>query len=341
MLVEKIIFTVLSFFYGFVVSLILIGFHLYTRFKHIRNPDHSKRPAILDDPKYGKHHTVKTNNKSIHYVAKGNPDDPIIVFLHGFPDFWFTWRDQLVEFSSKGYYAVAIDIPGYGESSKILEPGQRRVDILVEDLVKVIQTITKSPEKKITLVGHDWGAALSFYLAHDHPNLVEKLVIINGPHPVLFKKMLKSSLKQFLCSWYMMFFGLPYLPEFAFQTYDLYGLKKCFVKADRSQIMSESEMEPWKYIYSQPGALTSTIGIYRDNIGKDDSRYRGDLRIRQPLMVIWGDSDFALTTDLASGTAKYADNLRLRLIKGAGHFVPLEEPKKVNSCITEFLNEFK
>lgn len=276
----------------------------------------------------------------IHYVAKGNPDDPIIVFLHGFPDFWYSWHQQLIHFASKGYYTVAIDLPGYGESSKLLETGQRRVDLVCDDLVKVIQSITtKSPNhQKIVLVGHDWGAAVSFYIAYNYPNLIEKLIILNGPHPKHFQKLLKTSLKQFTSSWYMFFFGLPCLPEYAFKSFDFYSLKMCFVNGNKSPIMNADDLIPWKYIYSQQGAITSALGYYRDNIG-NAKRSQADFRIKVPMMCIWGDADFALSTELATGMAKYVDNLRLRIIEGCSHFVALEAPEKVNSYINEFLNE--
>ncbi|XP_015782609.1 epoxide hydrolase 4 [Tetranychus urticae] len=338
LIVEKIIIFSFSIFYGSLINFIVFLSLLKNGFKNLYAPDYSKRPAILDDPSWGKHHTVIVDKRVIHYVAKGNPEDPIIVFLHGFPDFWFTWREQLIEFGSKGYYAVAIDMPGLGESSKILDNGSLRVDVVADLVAKVIESITKSSDRSVILVGHDWGACVSYFVSSKYSKLVSKLIILNGPHPVHFRKFIKRSLKQFLKSWYMLFFNSPFFPDLMFQTFDFFMLKAGFRKGDRSYIFSNKEMEPWKFIFSQPFAIKSAFGYYRDFVKR--SRFLDDLKlpIRQPTMIIWGNSDRALSEEFATQANKYVDNVRVELVQNAAHFVHLEYPKKISSLIDDFIS---
>ncbi|XP_053213338.1 epoxide hydrolase 1-like isoform X2 [Panonychus citri] len=337
-LIEKLIVTLLPIFYGSLVNSVLFLFHLKTCFKNLFAPDYSKRPKVLDDPEI-QHHSVLIKKKSIHYVTKGNPDDPIIVFIHGFPDFWYSWHHQLIEFGSKGYYTVAIDLPGYGESYKSLENGRFIITNVADEVAQVIKTIVKSDDQKIILVGHDWGAVVSYCIASLHEQLVSKLIILNGPHPVHFRKLIKSNLGQFLKSWYMFFLNSPFWPEFAFQTFDFFMLKVAFRKGDKSFIFNNNQLEPWKYIYSQPSAIKSALGYYRDFVKRSRFLDHIKLPIHQKMLLIWGDADRALSPQLATQISSYVDNVQLEIIKGAGHFIQLEHPKKISKLISEFIKD--
>src|SRR3954451_16988189 len=151
---------------------------------------------------------VTVNGVRLHYVETG--EGPLVVLLHGFPEFWWTWRHQIPALAAAGFRVVALDMRGYAESGKPPRWQDYRMEILAADVARLIAALG---EERAHVVGHDWGAAVAWMVATLHPERVERLAILNVPHPARMERALRTSPRQLLHSWYMFFFQIPWLPE--------------------------------------------------------------------------------------------------------------------------------
>ncbi|RWS24678.1 epoxide hydrolase 4-like protein [Leptotrombidium deliense] len=328
-LLRKLFFLSISLFYGWIVSLIIFVQVLRYRSSFFLVKKREKVPKCLTDETLGKHEFISLKDIRLHYVANGNPENPMMILLHGFPEFWFSWRHQLKAFSDD-YYVVAVDLRGYGDSEK---PAGKQNYTTSKICADIEQFITALGRKKVVVVGHDWGGAIAWRFASSYPEMVLKLIILNAPHPTNFSEVLLSDLKQFLMSWYMFFFQLPLLPELLFISRDFNLLTSLF-----SQIATDEEIEAYKYSFSKPGAITCPINYYRANIGSSNFSNKKCI-IESPTLVIWGENDTALSLQLASGAAKYVNNsFTVRMIENGSHFIQIHKPEIVNKHMRDFLN---
>ncbi|XP_046853123.1 epoxide hydrolase 4-like [Xenia sp. Carnegie-2017] len=205
-------------FYGLLVSVFLLFKLCQLRGKLFKKTQRKQAPECLQDASFGNHHYVTTKSgHKFHYVAKGDTDKPLMLCLHGFPEFWFSWRFQLKEFSND-YHVVAFDMRGYGDSYSPTGAINYVAQFLVQDIKEVVDALGYS---SCILLGHDWGGVSAWSFAMIYPDIVDKLVIVNAPHPlVMRKKNVFLSRKQFFMSWYVFFNCLPYLPEIFFSFND-------------------------------------------------------------------------------------------------------------------------
>lgn len=334
--VELAITYVLSVFYGilFLFGSIYRMFRIGKKFFKVR--ERKEPPRCLRDASLGKHAYVELKEVKLHYVTNGNSQNPLMVLIHGFPDFWFSWRNQLKEFH-EDYWLVAIDMRGYGESEKPEGIRAYQVNKIEDDIKQLLNALGR---KSGVIVGHDWGGVVAWYLAAHYPEIVEQLIILNAPHPHNFEKTLSSNLNQFLKSWYFFFFQLPLLPELDMRAEDLAAFDKIFYVDGRS-ICTEEEIEAYKYYFSQQGALTPPINFYRAAVGwrRKDKEEKSGFRIKVPTLVIWGEKDKYLISELATGCARYIDNYTLRIIKDASHWVHLDHSEEVNKHMRSFLKK--
>lgn len=144
----------------------------------------------LRDPKYGTHSFVDVNGVRLHYVSRGT-GSRLVLFLHGFPEFWYSWHRQMEFMAAQGFRCVAVDMRGYNESSKPLGVNSYHRRKLIED---VRQLVLALGFQRCTLVAHDWGGIVAWDVVRKHADLVDRLVILNSPHPVLFQR--NMNLKQ-------------------------------------------------------------------------------------------------------------------------------------------------
>ncbi|CAD5126140.1 DgyrCDS14309 [Dimorphilus gyrociliatus] len=301
--------------------------------------DHRLAPACLSDDEYGIHSfTTTSTGVKIHYVAAGNANSPLMIFLHGFPENWYSWRHQISYFKSK-FRTVAIDMRGYGESGKPEGVQNYWIPYLVEDVKDVMEALGY---KNCVLVAHDWGGAVAWSVAAKYPEIINKLIICNCPQGTAFQKILKTDRKQFLKSWYMFFFQIPYLPEFLIKLSDYGFIRKVFCSKQmglQQRSLTEEEMEAFIYSISQPGALTATINYYRATfryiIPKE---YRRTIKV--PSLVIWGTKDGALSTSMAELSCKFVEaRSSVDYVDGASHWVQQDNPEQVNKSIDKFISE--
>ena len=279
------------------------------------------------------HGLIKTNGVNLHYVSQG--EGKLMLMLHGFPEFWYSWRHQIAEFA-RDYHVVAIDMRGYNDSDKPDRLSAYKMPELTADVKGVIEGLGY---EDCILVAHDWGGAIAWNFAYKHPNLVEKLIVMNLPHPAKFMDGLKTW-QQLQKSWYIFFFQIPFLPELMFQANDYQAISSAFtdMAIDKSAFTPE-DLAAYKEAVAKPGALTAMINYYRANFNippdRNMTQSYGVLDI--PTLMIWGEEDTALGKELTYGTDEYVKDLKLKYIPNCSHWVQQEQPQLVNQYMREFL----
>jgi pimeloyl-ACP methyl ester carboxylesterase len=276
-----------------------------------------------------KHEYIVSNGVRLHYVTQG--EGPLMLMLHGFPEFWYSWRNQIPEFA-KDYKVVALDLRGYNESEK---PQQQSAYVMSEFIKDVEGVIKGLGYDRCVLVAHDWGGAIAWNFANAHPQMVERLIVLNIPHPAKFAEGLLTP-GQLLRSWYIFFFQLPVLPELFLQASDYQFIGNAFTNmaVDKSAF-SLADIEAYKDAASRRGALSAMINYYRNalnGLGQQEWRL-----LDMPTLMIWGEKDTALGKELTYGTEEYVRNLQIRYIPNCSHWVQQERPELVNQYIREFL----
>ena len=271
----------------------------------------------------------------MHYVERGT--GPTVVLLHGFPECWWSWRHQIAPLADAGFRVIAPDLRGYGETDK---QGPYDLDTLTRDVCELIESLGAGPTAHV--VGHDWGGAVAWHLAANRPERVDRLVVLNCPHPAAMKEVLLTNPRQLLRSWYMFFFQVPGLPEWLLTRNDAAQVVRQLrgIAIDTTNFSLE-ELRPLRDAIQRPGAVAAMIGWYRAAIGaavQQRLRTAPYPTIHAESMLIWGLEDVALGfDDLLPPTRKYVADLRVDPIPRCGHFVHAEQPQQVNRLLLEFL----
>lgn len=284
------------------------------------------------------HRYATTNGMRMHYVEAGRAGDPLVVLLHGFPELWWSWRHQIQALVAAGFRVVAPDQRGYADSDK---HGPYDLDTLSEDIAGLLASLG---QKRAMIVGHDWGGAVAWHLAATRPELCSRLVILNSPHPVIFKRALFGNRRQMKRSWYMFFFQLPWLPERLLTRGDASAIVRLLKgNAVRRDHLDEETLAPYREAMRKPGAASGMLGWYR-NIPKAALRKRDGRKhfptIEAPTLLVWGMRDRALGyEDVVPGTEKFVRDLVVERIAEAGHFVQSDAPEEVNEKLLAFLSK--
>jgi pimeloyl-ACP methyl ester carboxylesterase len=272
---------------------------------------------------------IETNGVRLHYVTQGS--GPLMLFLHGFPDFWFSWRHQIPEFAID-HRVVALDMRGYNDSEKPPARSAYGIDQLVGDVAGVIETMGGG---KATLVGHDWGGAVAWATANARPELLDRLIVMNMPHPALFIKALRRP-KQLLRSWYILLFQLPVVPELMLTANNAEAVAQIFRRSlVDSAAITTAELDRYRRAMLKPGAARAQLNYYRNVVtGGLGRRYSV---LEMPTLLLWAEEDRVLGQDLIEGTEMYVRNLTVRRVPDCGHFVQQEKPLLVNAEIRSWL----
>ncbi|GJD17325.1 alpha/beta hydrolase fold protein [Rivularia sp. IAM M-261] len=255
-----------------------------------------------------------------------------MLMLHGFPEFWYSWRHQIPEFA-KYYKVVALDLRGYNDSDKPSSQSAYTMDELVKDIEGVIKGLGYN---KCTLVGHDWGGAIAWNFAYKHSDMLDKLIILNLPHPAKFAEGLRTP-QQIQRSWYVFFFQLPLLPELFVQSNDYQFIETAIkgMAVDKSAF-SQADIDAYKDAAAKRGALTATINYYRNAFQpKFFNQTFGVLEV--PTLMIWGEKDDALGKELTYGTEAYVRDFQIKYIPNCSHWIQQEQPSLVNQYMRDFL----
>lgn len=280
------------------------------------------------------HSFITTNGIRLHIVSAGPQDAPLMLCVHGFPECWYSWRHQLVEFSSE-YRVVAVDMRGYNTSAK----PARRTDYAVNNLVNDLKgIITGLGYQKCTLVAHDWGGGVAWNALYSIPQHLERVIIMNAPHPVNIVHALANNEEQIKASWYIFAFQIPFFPEIMVRKiipslfYDSLKNPLDFTTQDNNEYIRSM---------SQPGSPTASINWYRNMLAPSALPPRG-AKISIPTLLIWGQDDDALLQSLTIGTERHfsSPNLfSLKLVPSASHWVAQDQPELVTHFMRAFLNK--
>ncbi|SMB90446.1 alpha/beta fold hydrolase [Deinococcus hopiensis] len=278
-----------------------------------------------------KHHHILTNGIRLHYVAAGPEDGPPTVLLHGFPEFWRAWERQIGPLARAGFRVIVPDLRGYNLSEKPPGVGAYRIDTLQRDVSGLIQALGY---ERANVVGHDWGGIIAWALAIRQPEVVDRLAILNAPHPGASREGFRKP-AQWRRSWYIFFFQLPWLPERFLHRFGEWALR-----GSQPDAYTPQDRELYRQAWDQPGAATAMISYYRA-LGRSAgaaSASDAALQVRVPTLVLWGDQDGALLPELADGLERWVPDVRVVRFPRASHWVMRDEPLRVNNLISEFLS---
>ncbi len=279
------------------------------------------------------HHQIELEGIRLHIVEDGPTEGQAILFLHGFPEFWYSWRHQLSFFADAGYRVIAPDQRGYNLSDKPRGIGAYRIDTLAGDTVALLDALGI---QQAFLVGHDWGGSVAWWAAATAPERFPRLAILNVPHPLVMRRFLKSDKTQRRRSWYIFFFQLPWLPEFWYRRRNFEIGVRSLRGTARPGTFSDDDLKAYRQAWGQPGALRAMIHWYRAALRRRP-RPPGSMRISQPTLVLWGLRDRFLSQRMIAPSLELCDNARLHELPDASHWVQHEEPGEVNRALAEFL----
>ncbi|NJL78920.1 MAG: alpha/beta hydrolase [Richelia sp. RM2_1_2] len=280
---------------------------------------------------FWQHECIVTNGVNLHYVTQGS--GPLMLMLHGFPEFWYSWRHQIPEFAAN-FKVVAPDLRGYNDSEKPASQSAYVMNELVRDVEGIIRGLGY---EKCVLVAHDWGGAIAWNFAYDYPEMVERLVIMNCPHLAKFSEGLRTP-QQLLRSWYMFFFQLPLIPELFLQAQDYQFIENAFKgMAINKSAFSKEDIDAYKDAAAKRGALRAMINYYR-NILSSAMFNRNWSILEVPTLMVWGEEDTALGKELTYGTETYVKDFQIKYIPNCSHWVQQEQPQLVNQYMREFLS---
>jgi len=285
------------------------------------------------------HSDLKTNGIRLHCVQAGPQDGPLVILLHGFPEFWYGWRNQIQPLAEAGFRLLAPDQRGYNRSEKPKGVENYQIELLAADAVGLIEAAGR---KTACLVGHDWGAAVAWEVALRYPDQIEKLAILNVPHPDIMQRYLRSSLQQMAKSWYILFFQLPFLPEAMLRANDWEVAVQMLQRSGLPGSFTEEDIETYRRAWWQRDAMTSMINWYRAIFRR---ALRGPLNPRQidlrrvsvPTLMLWGKNDIALSQEMAPPSIALCESGELVFFENATHWVQHDEAAAVNQRLIDFL----
>jgi epoxide hydrolase 4 len=270
----------------------------------------------------------------LHAIAAGLPTGPVVVLLHGFPEFWYSWHRQIEPLATAGFRVIVPDQRGYNKSSKPRGAASYALTELTSDVLAIADQLA---QERIFLAGHDWGAAVAWSVALIHPQRVAKLAILNVPHPSVMRRYLKTNRRQLRRGWYMFFFQLPWLPEAAFSVFNSQFGVRSLVRSSRPGTFSDEDLSQYRAAWSQSGALTGMINWYRAAF-----RYRSkfpDSTVHVPTRILWGMRDAFLLSEMAHDSVRYCDNAELYTFANATHWLQHEEPLRVSELLIDFFRK--
>lgn len=283
------------------------------------------------------HISVDANHLRFHVAALGS-GDRLALCLHGFPELWLSWRHQMPLLAKMGWRVWAPDLRGYGESEKPQAVSAYALETLMADVGGLIDA---SEAREVMLIGHDWGGLIAWYFAIRRIRPLERLVILNIPHPGAGARAFLRP-RQWLRSWYALAFQLKGFPERVLAADDAKRIGLTFSRtACHPERFSDEVLQAYRKAASAPGALTGMIHYYRALIrggGLARQRALGYPVIEAPTLFLWGEQDIALTRETTHGTEAWVSDLTLRYLPTASHWVQQDEPEIVNEMLEAWLS---
>ena len=279
------------------------------------------------------HHTAVLPDVRLHYAAAGPIDGPLVVLLHGFPEAWFGWRRQVPALAAAGLRVVAPDQRGYNLSDKPVGLRPYRLDRLAGDVGALVDALGR---ERAAVVGHDWGGIVGWYLALQQPPWLERLAILNAPHPAVMARQLWRNPRQMRRSVYMAVFQLPGLPEHLARRRHWRLLEQALIDSSRPGTFAAAELGRYRAAWSRPGAFPAMLDWYRAALRHPPPRPVSS-RVAVPTLLLWGVRDRFLGRELAGPSIDRCSDGRLVYLEEATHWLQHEEPERVNALLADFL----
>jgi pimeloyl-ACP methyl ester carboxylesterase len=276
---------------------------------------------------------VEANGVTLHCASAGPEDGPLIVLLHGFPEFWFAWRDYFAPLAERGFRVVAPDQRGYNLSSKPEGADAYRLDLAAADVFALASALGR---ERFHVAGHDWGAAVAWIMAGLQPKRLTSATMIQAPHPALWLKAMREEPEQRNKSRYVQILRLPWLSEMGLRVGNFSGLARAFRSSARPDAFAGETLERYRDAWRQPGALTGMLNWYRAMF-LDEPVTPAPASLIPPTLVLWGDLDEFAVPRLADESAKLCANARVRHLPQATHWIIHDAPEIVRDALLDHL----
>ncbi|XP_031638878.1 epoxide hydrolase 3-like [Contarinia nasturtii] len=297
---------------------------------------HDKPPPCLVDNRIGLQSYVKLKGTKLHYIEAGNQSDPLILLLHGFPDCWLGWHNQIKELS-RFYRVVALDLKGFNDSDKPQWRKEYKIHKICDELLQFIKSLGSN---SVSIIGHDIGAVIGWFFAHTHAENVDRFVSVSASHPNLMWDNLQS--KSLINDHWLKFVQLPYLPEMEMTRTDSKFIertlshlnKEVYNNSDLLLHQIPNKLDAYKYVFSRKSDWSGPLNYYRNlpfykvNAGET---------VRCPCLIVIGSEDNFCRLDSVVRSTEYCDNYIVKIIENAGHWPHQEKPSEFNRVVLKFL----
>jgi len=285
--------------------------------------------TVMDELHFAR---VQTNGISLNVAQAGPESGPLVILLHGFPEFWFGWKKHIPALAAAGCRVWAPDQRGYNTSDKPPNVGDYSLDTLAADAVGLIDAAGR---ERAVLVGHDWGAAVAWWVANNYPERLDKLVIINVPHPLVMRRVMRTSLRQLMRSWYIFLIQVPGLSEWISRRNNWHDLVQGMKTSSLPGAFSDADFDEYRRAWSQPEAYTAMLNWYRAMFRYGARRPKHE-RISTPTLILWGRRDKFIGPEGAELSLAMCDRGTLAMFDENTHWLQHERPGEVCGRVIEF-----
>ncbi len=278
--------------------------------------------------------TRAVNGLNLHVVEAGPENGPLLILLHGFPEFWWAWRHQITPLAEAGYHVVVPDQRGYNTSDAPQDVSAYHIDTLAADVVSLADAYGVD---RFHMVGHDWGAVIGWWVAAKYPERLERVILMDGPHPDVWGRQALKHPTQALKSTYVAFFQLPWIPEATLGGFDFAGLKAMMRGSAKANTFEPGALDRYVKAWGHPGSLTAMLNYYR---ALRERKTGGEpARLAPPTLILWAGDDAFLERNVAEAGLALCDAGKLEFVEGASHWLHIEQPERINARILEWLGE--
>lgn len=279
-----------------------------------------------------RHRFVRLRELTLHVVESGPPTGQAVLMLHGFPELWYSWKHQIAALAAAGFRVIAPDQRGFALSDKPGRVADYAIENAVADAVLLLDALGV---EKAHVVGHDFGGGVAWGLGMLHPERVDRLAILDSPHPLVFAQALHGPQKS--KSWYMQAFRIPLLPEIAFMAFD-FALLRWILRTQtvRPGAFTKDDIEVYVAGMKRDYAIGTALHWYRALLSRGLDSYATLVRTTTaPVLVIWGAKDTALGVEMARPPSEHVPLSRVVVLEQAGHFVHWDEPQRVSELLLD------
>lgn len=283
------------------------------------------------------HRFIRTNGITLHTIMAGPEDGPVVLLLHGFPEFWYGWRGQIPALAAAGYRVWAPDQRGYNLSDKPRGADAYRSEALVRDVLGLIDATGR---ERVFLAGHDWGAFVGWWVASVAPERLHHLAILNAPHPRVAFRHLSSDPRQMIRSTYAAFFRIPWLPERLLRAGDWRPMAGMLKQSSLPGTFSDAELAEYRQAWSQPRAISAMLNWYRAAARWPHDSIPPNERVSVPTTIIWGKRDVALRSVMAEESAQLCNRGELVWFPENTHWMQHEAADRVNTLLLARFAEY-